>query len=64
MAEFGAHMATKAEPNRASIFELLAQESLSDGLRNAFQYLLNVCIPKLETLLNYDFPGTRRSEPG
>ena len=42
MAEFGAHIATKAQLSRASIFELLAQENLSDSLRSAFHYLVHV----------------------
>jgi len=41
MAEFGAHVTSKV-PDRASIFELLAQDSLASGLCNAFQYLVNV----------------------
>ena len=42
MAEFGAHVATKTQLTRTSIFELLAQESLSEGLRSAFHYVVNV----------------------
>jgi len=42
MAEFGAHLATNLAPNRPSIFEVLAQENLSSGLRSAFLYLSNI----------------------
>lgn len=48
MAEFGAHVTSKAELSRASIFELLAQDNLSAGLRSAFHYIVNVMESKVK----------------
>lgn len=48
MAEFGAHVTSMEKvPNRPSTFELLAQDNLSSGLSNAFQYVVNVSYPKI-----------------
>lgn len=43
MAEFGAHLTSQSNVARPSIFEVLAQDNLSIGLRRAAQYLIRVC---------------------
>jgi hypothetical protein len=74
MAEFGAHVTSKLEVSRASIFELLAQENLSIGLRSAFHYLINVSVPLCQSCdfsidfkratMQFAFTDTRRSKSG
>ena len=42
MAEYGAHLTPTPNEERPSIFEVLAQESLTSTLRPALKYIIRV----------------------